>query len=167
MLNAVNAVYGTKVEWRLNSKPSLCYRILTVSINLWFWWKAIKNIKQLLSYSSAISSLTTAGHTFIWVGREEDGARWAVATLQLHICHGTELIDSVDEFVVVPAETVYTVWRPYLVVLYKLNHEWIKTHWLCWAATIWWWIAVPGITGRLHQRATGLIHLGTWTFIFC
>ena len=40
-----------------------------------------------------------------------------------------------------------------------------KNDWLLWATTVCWWIALPGFTGRLHQRATGLIHFWTWTFI--
>lgn len=53
-------------------------------------------------------ALTTSGHTLIWVGGEEGGVIRADATLQLHICHATELIDGKDEFMVVPVET--TAW---------------------------------------------------------
>lgn len=63
-----------------------------------------------------LSALTTGGHTFVRVGGEEEGAIWAVATLQLLSCHGTELIDSIDEFLVVPAETTTYCVRPHLDV---------------------------------------------------
>lgn len=118
-------------------------------------------------HTVVLSALTTGGHTFIWVGREEECVIWAVATLHLYICHGTELIDGINEFLVVPAETTSYCVKAQLVVVCESKHKLMKkTDWLWWATTMCWWIVVPGITGSLHQRATGSIHFGTWTSIF-
>jgi len=51
------------------------------------------------------SALTTGRNTFIRGGGEEFGATGAEATLHLNTNHLTELIDSIDKLLVVPAET--------------------------------------------------------------
>lgn len=73
-----------------------------------------------------LSALTTGGNTFIWVGGEEGCIIWAVATLQLYICHGTEVTDGVDEFLVVPADrTTYCV-KAQLVDVCESKHKLMK-----------------------------------------
>lgn len=105
-------------------------------------------------------SLTTALHTFIWVGTEEYGVVGTVATLQSRCHHGAERIDGIDEPLIVPADTTAYEMRATLQLLRTPGPVWIR-EWMK-----MYWVTVPGFTGWLHHRTTGLVHFRVCTFVF-